>query len=138
MNSPTEEAGPPAICFRIVLVEPGSRDAEQMAGILAREDRLIEIFHSGRAAFSRLQTRPADLVILCASMPTMDGFELMLAMRAAAIQVRTLVTCYDSEHLDLSRIARALGAAAVCYKPIDPDQFADSVASLLAVSSSAA
>lgn len=108
--------------LRILLVDD-EPDIRRVAELTLR--RLgsfeVEAVGSGREAIAAVQRQPPDLVLLDATLPEMDGPEILAQLRklpgTGGIPVVFLTArCLPA---DVARYA-ALGAAAVIPKPFDP------------------
>lgn len=79
----------------------------------------------GRAALDWLATNDAALVITDITMPYLDGFGLIAALRAQERfrEIPVLVLTTECEP-DKKAMARAAGATGWIVKPFDPDKLA--------------
>jgi len=71
----------------------------------------------GEQALTILADQPVDLVLLDLTMPGMNGFDVLEAMRSRHLQARVIVVSADIQRLAKERVA-ALGAAGFIEKPI--------------------
>jgi signal transduction histidine kinase len=80
----------------------------------------VLVARDGEEALARLHDTPIDLVLLDINMPRMDGFELLVRMRAEKLLDRVaVVMCSTSSYEeDISR-ANRLGACGYLTKPPD-------------------
>ncbi len=83
-------------------------------------DRKIEICESGFTAWQKLELEPrhADIIIADASLPEMNGFELLERVKARMPQKKVIITVGDPS---LEQRASELGADAFIIKPFQAD-----------------
>lgn len=74
----------------------------------------------GEAAMAILTSQPVDLVLLDLTMPGMNGFDVLAAMREQHIHSRVIVVSADIQTKAKERVA-ALGAMGFIEKPIKID-----------------
>jgi DNA-binding response OmpR family regulator len=107
-----------------VLVVDDSQDARALiAAVLEADGYTVSVARDGGEALARARRIVPDMVLLDASMPVMDGFEVCARMQAeqglAAIPVIFMTGLTASVH-----IVRGFRAGGTDYvtKPIQPDE----------------
>jgi two-component system, chemotaxis family, chemotaxis protein CheY len=87
-----------------------------------------EIRHAtnGEEALAALDAAPPDVLFLDLNMPTMDGYEVLAALRSKGIETATFVLSADIQPMAVER-ALALGAKGFVKKPVDAGALADAL-----------
>ncbi len=86
----------------------------------------------GETGLARLRERRIDLVITDLSLPGMDGFELVAAIREDVVLRPIPIVCLSGYGgLALEQRARAAGCDRILQKPCMPDALADVATELL-------
>ena len=67
---------------RVLVVEDNVDAAESMRDLLLLDDHEVVVVHSGTQAMARLDTFPAEVVLLDVGLPRMDGYMVAHAIRA--------------------------------------------------------
>lgn len=94
----------------------------------------VDIAPNGEEGLARLRDTTPDLVITDIFMPTMDGLEVIYALRQEAPDVKIIAISgggYEGK-LDLLYLAGRLGAKAVLRKPFELDDVILTVGGVLA------
>lgn len=118
------------VAKQILIVDDDGNDVALFRRILEGAGYVVSGAQSGKQAVSAIQERAFDLVILDLSIPDMDGFEILRAIRRLTVQVRVLVVS-GFMFGQLSAAAKALGAAAVLDKKVAVDMLLVAVENLL-------
>jgi len=84
---------------------------------------------NGREGLEVIRQGGVGLVLLDLTMPEMDGYEVLAALRAEGLQVKVIVVSADVQDEAIRRV-RELGALAFLKKPVDPEQLRDTLAEL--------
>jgi two-component system response regulator PilR (NtrC family) len=107
---------------RVLVVDDEQSMREFLAICLRRAGHEVEVADSGAAAFGRLKTAPADVVITDLRMPgELDGLGLLAAIKAAKIDTEViLVTAFASTDTALSAMKN--GAYDYLTKPFKVDE----------------
>ena len=115
----------------VLLVEDHADTRQMYAEYLGALFRVIEAA-DGHEALERLRAQTPDLLITDISLPRVDGFELIAAMRADPALRATPVICLSGYggHAHEAR-AREAGCDRILQKPCMPDALAEAVAELL-------
>jgi two-component system, OmpR family, response regulator MtrA len=95
----------------------------------------VALFRDGEAVLEALLAEPPDVLILDIMMPGYDGYEVLEQLKSWGVQdgPRTLVLSARAADEDRVR-ALALGADVWVSKPFDPEELADAVRALVALS----
>jgi PAS domain S-box-containing protein len=71
----------PDSAARVLIADDNADMREYLARILSAH-YTVEVVHDGGAALERLRANPPDLIVSDVMMPTLDGFELLAAVRS--------------------------------------------------------
>jgi DNA-binding response OmpR family regulator len=116
-----------------VLIVDDEPDVRTVVGLsLEAEGFEVSTVPDGTAALASIAAAAPDAVLMDIMMPGMDGFELLSAMREAAVGQSArvvMMTCRTSERDHLR--AWDLGADGYLTKPFDPGVLADLLQRLL-------
>ena len=116
---------------RILIAEDNEDVRSLCTLILEMEGYEVATAVDGQAAYDELLRHPPDLLITDLSMPRMDGFALIKALRqearVASIPI-ILFTAYGTGRL---KNLKPLGVDLVLEKPIDPQELSAAVAAVL-------
>lgn len=106
---------------RVLICDDSSMARKQLLRALP-SDWPFELVQAenGAQALEILTQQPIDLMLLDLTMPVMDGYEVLAALKAKAITCTTIVVSGDVQEQALERVM-ALGAAAFIKKPADPE-----------------
>jgi CheY-like chemotaxis protein len=85
---------------------------------------------SGQQALAVIKKTPIDLILLDLSMPDMDGFEFLKAVRAESPTFK-IIAMSGFLNKTMLPAARLLGSAATIAKPFSPDSLRSVVCKLL-------
>ena len=107
---------PPAGPTRVLLADADPEAAAALAERLEQEDCEVVVVHDGRAAREQIRTRTPVIALLDASLPRIDGYNLLLELRSADPGAAIFIT---SERAEEFRQAKALelGADDFLVKP---------------------
>ncbi len=115
----------------VLLVEDHDDTRQMYAEFLGMSFEVI-CAGDGEAGLARLRERRIDLVITDLSLPGMDGFELVAAIRGDAALRRIPIICLSGySGLAHEQRARAAGCDRILQKPCMPDALADLATELL-------
>jgi two-component system sensor histidine kinase/response regulator len=119
---------------RIVVVDDQEANVQVLGGMLGQLGYEIVPATCGEQALQRLAARPADLILLDALMPGMDGFEVCRQIRAKP-EFAGIPVVFLSAADDKAFIVRALEAGAVDYvtKPFNQAELVSRVKTHLAL-----
>lgn len=84
---------------------------------------------NGREGLEVIRQGGVELVLLDLTMPEMDGYEVLAALRAEGLPVKVIVVSGDVQDEAIRRV-RELGALAFLKKPVDPEQLRNTLAEL--------
>jgi CheY-like chemotaxis protein len=122
----------------VLLVEDRRQDVRQVRRTFSKlgyDDLVLEVVEDGASALDYLfrrgaytqATRP-DLVILDWKLPLVDGDEVLRQMRADSLLKNLPVVVFTtSPHEEDVRQAHVSGCNAYLRKPIDPEEFDDTL-----------
>jgi two-component system, OmpR family, response regulator len=105
-----------------------------MLGQLFRDEGFtVDAASDGRAALAALRDRAPDCMLLDLVLPDIDGVDVLRMRESSALapDTRVVVLTARTDAPDADA-CRALGADAVLYKPIDPEQLWAAVRAALA------
>jgi PAS domain S-box-containing protein len=109
----------------ILLVDDHRANLLSLEALLASPEYEIVSVTSGAEALAQLDRREFAVILLDLQMPTMDGIETSLEMRARAIQVgrRAPIIFVTAIDVDRAGILRAYASGAVDFmqKPLEPE-----------------
>ena len=114
---------------RIMLVDDDRSLLELLGDYLGRTGHVVEGIPDGARALARLETEPADLVILDVSMPGLDGWRVLARIRAFS-RVPVIMLTARSDEPDVLR-GFAGGADDYVTKPFSFAQLAARVGAIL-------
>jgi CheY-like chemotaxis protein len=107
---------------RILVVDDSAMARKMLIKSLpAAWDVEIEQASNGVEALVAYRAREFDVMFLDLTMPGMDGFEVLEALRREELNCLVIVVSADIQPAARERV-RALGAIAFVPKPIDPDK----------------
>ncbi len=116
---------------RILVVEDNNDARSLFTLILEMEGYEVIAFEDGQTAYEQFRQHSPDLLITDLSLPKMDGFALIQAIRKeegfSQIPI-ILVTAYGMGRL---KHLRPLGVNCVLEKPLDPSVLAETVHAIL-------
>ena len=120
-----------------VLVADDNEDgAELLQLMLERQGARVQIALTGREALERLQTFTPQALLLDITLPDMDGFELLQAIRALAGFEHTPAVAVTGRSAERDKEkALTAGFAAHVVKPFDVAALVDAIAKLARASS---
>ena len=116
-----------------ILVVEDERQLARLAELnLTAEGYQVIIFHEGKDAWTYLQGRRPDLIILDLMLPTVSGWELLEYLRREEKLLGVPVLVLSAlARPDEKRRAMAAGATAYLAKPFSLRQLLDSVKQLM-------
>jgi DNA-binding response OmpR family regulator len=97
---------------------------------LEREGFTVRGVASGEEALARLETEPADLVVLDVMLPGLDGFEVLRRLRGAGDKVPVILLTARDEDVD-KIVGLELGADDYLVKPFNPRELSARIRALL-------
>jgi DNA-binding response OmpR family regulator len=114
---------------RVLVVDDDPTVAEVVARYLERDGCRVEIVADGRAALSKIETGPYDLVVLDVMLPGLDGFEVCRRLREHS---RVPVIMLTARGEAVERISGLeLGADDYVVKPFSPRELVARVKAVL-------
>lgn len=99
---------------RVLVADADASSAAQLASRLEAEGFEVDVVHDGREARRSLETRPPTIALLDASLPRIDGYNLLLELRSRQEDIAVFIT---SERDDEFRQAKALELGADDFLP---------------------
>ena len=105
----------------VLVVDDDATDRLLLFGLLERVGHHATVTDNGETALDLLRAEPFDLVLLDLSMPDLDGFAVLDAMRADS-QLRHVPVIVISGDGEPAAVVRSIEFGAVGYleKPVDP------------------
>lgn len=100
----------------VLIVEDIPFERELMREAVTREGYVCVEAANGREALASIKEQRPDCILTDLSMPEMDGFELMAALREDGLQIPVVVVTADRQQQTRAECVR-LGAVAVLPKP---------------------
>jgi DNA-binding response OmpR family regulator len=97
---------------------------------LEREGFTVRGVASGEEALARLESEPADLVVLDVMLPGLDGFEVLRRLRGAGDNVPVILLTARDEDVD-KIVGLELGADDYLVKPFNPRELSARIRALL-------
>ena len=118
----------------ILVVDDSAVMRKLISTTLADENYQVLLAADGKAALEQAAKADADLVLTDWNMPTMDGHQLIRALRQLDSYAATPILVLTTEASDVGKAdARAAGASGWLRKPVEPAMLLEVVASLLDV-----
>jgi CheY-like chemotaxis protein len=122
----------PAPTPRILVVDDDEVIRRLLALTLTKQGYDVDLAESGAEALDRLDPVAPDLVLIDASMPDMDGYEVCRRIRATGGGAQPRLVMMSAADGDAERErAGAAGAEAFVAKPIERARLVDCVRELL-------
>jgi CheY-like chemotaxis protein len=116
----------------VLLLVEDHEDSRQMYEEFLGASFEVLAVPDAETALARLRERPVDIVVTDLSLPGMNGFELVEAIRANKATGRLPIVCLSgyggAAH---EQRARAAGCDRILQKPCMPDELAEIVNSIL-------
>ena len=84
-------------------------------------DTTVTLATDGRQALEAVRQGKGDVMLLDLTMPDMDGYQVLVALRAQGLQSKVIVVSGDVQDEALRRV-RELGALAFIKKPAAPEE----------------
>lgn len=81
---------------------------------------LVTQVSNGQEALDQLRAAPSDLLLLDLTMPVLDGYGVLAALKAEGLAQKVIVVSGDVQEEAISRV-KELGASAFLKKPVDPE-----------------
>lgn len=117
----------------IVLVDASPAATTLLELRLANRGYYVRTFRDGKKALSAIQARPPALVVAEVATPSLDGYTLLLKVRAGA-STRATPFVFLTDRSDPASVTKAieLGADDYFQKPVNPDIFFAKTSALVA------
>lgn len=115
---------------KVLIVDDSSLARRTTRHLLEQMGHVVEEASDGAQALERYYINRHDLVILDMVMHGMYGLDVLAKMRELNPDVRVIVATADIQTSTREQ-ARAAGAAAFVNKPLNRDQLADTVTTVL-------
>ena len=112
-----------AMLGRVLVVDDQAANLRVVSALLTRQGYQVTTASSGEEALARYAESVPDLILLDMMMPGMDGFEVLIALRASASFLQVPVVFVTAAH-DRELLLRAFDAGVVDYvtKPFLPEE----------------
>jgi DNA-binding response OmpR family regulator len=117
---------------KILIVEDTPDLLQNLAEVLQMEGFGVIMCLNGKSALEQLKHHHPDLIITDLSMPDMDGFELIEAIKEQEQLIKIPIAIFSARPLQENQ-PRALGLGITTYikKPCSPDDMLLSIQALL-------
>jgi len=112
---------PEAASGRILVVDDNDSNRDMLSRRLIHEGYSVFKAENGQQALASLKTRPVDLILLDVMMPEMDGYEVLLRLKADGTW-RDIPVIMISAFDEIESVVRCIERGAEDYlpKPFDP------------------
>jgi two-component system chemotaxis response regulator CheY len=114
----------------ILVVDDSSFARRTLSGVLKELGHSVEEAADGAEALERYFLHRHDLVVLDMVMTGMYGTEVLTKLRAINPEARVIVVTADIQQATVDEV-RAAGAAGFVNKPVNRQQMAEAVATIL-------
>lgn len=115
----------------ILVADDDEDGTELLALLLGREGARVETAATGEDALRRLRTFAPDVLLLDLTLPDLDGFELLKAIRAMPGFERTAAVAVSGRSTEHDKaMALAAGFASYVVKPFELEALVDLVRTL--------
>jgi twitching motility two-component system response regulator PilH len=123
--------------FKVLVVDDTPSELEILSRILQQANIEVMQAKDGEEAIALIEDEPPDLVVLDVIMPRMNGFEVIRELRAnqKTEKLPVLFCSQKNTEIDLTW-GMDLGADAYLTKPIDSQQFLNTVKRFLSLKDS--
>ena len=107
----------------ILVIDDDRQFREYLVQVLVREGHQVVEAKDGLAGTGVAKAEKPDLVIVDILMPEMDGLEVIREVKRDSPQSKIIAVSGGGHqlHVDFLPAAKKLGASAVLYKPIEPE-----------------
>ena len=117
--------------IKVLIVDDSSLARRTLRQSLESLGHTVEDASDGAQALERFYLNPPELVILDMVMTGMYGLEVLAKMREMNPAVRVLVATADIQKSTSDQV-RSAGALGILNKPVNRDQLATAIATILA------
>lgn len=117
---------------RILIIDDVASIRAFLEIALTKAGHSVRAEADGRKGLEALRQETFDLLITDLYMPESDGLEMLRIARAEGLMPPTIAISSQDTIMDLTPIARHMGAAAALIKPIDGRQLLETVDRVLA------
>lgn len=108
---------------RILVIDDDENIQDMLQVILAAKGYLVDIAYDGRQAISKLKQNRPDLLITDLTMPVMDGWALLIALKRdpsyASLPVLVITSSQEMQHVEK---AKKMGVESYIVKPFEPEK----------------
>lgn len=120
--------------FKVLVVDDTPSELEILSRILQQANFEVMQAKDGEEAIGLIEEEPPDLVVLDVIMPRMNGFEVIRELRANHKTEKLPVVFCSQKNTEIDLTwGMDLGADAYLTKPIDSQQFLNTVKRLLSL-----
>lgn len=120
--------------FKVLVVDDTTSELEILSRILQEANIEVMQAKDGEEAIALIEEDPPDLVVLDVIMPRMNGFEVIRELRANQKTEKLPVVFCSQKNTEIDITwGMDLGADAYLTKPIDSQQFMNTVKRLLSL-----
>ena len=117
----------------VIVVDDSAPDRQLMASLLKYAGHQAMLCGDGQAGLDLIKKVKPDLIIVDLITPSIDGYDLVRAVRADPGTATTPIILQTAHYLEseIRRIAEQIGIQQVIIKPFEPQAFLDVVAKAL-------
>jgi len=115
----------------ILVVDDDAEVQRLFSRVLEEAGYFVKVAGGGKEALRLAEDWSFELAVVDMTMPDMDGFEVLKAMRQSDPRVKILMVS-GSSFSNLLPLAKKLGASATLQKPFDPETLLNTVCRILA------
>jgi adenylate cyclase len=117
---PARPEGQVTLTAKLLVVDDDEANRDMLSRRLERLGYQVALAENGRAALSMIAEEPFDLILLDIVMPELDGYEVLLRLKADETQRHVpVIVLSASDELDTAVRCIELGAEDYLPKPID-------------------
>lgn len=117
---------------RILLVEDDLDTRFAMSKLFELEGFEVSTASDGQEAYLKAQAEKPDVIVTDLNMPNLSGLDLIRLLKDDGMLAGVPIVAMSAVEKQYLNRARELGAAAVCQKPIEFDQFISLILQIMA------
>jgi len=117
---------------RIMIIEDDQDVIDTLLMVLKMNKYEVDVAYDGRQGVQKIKQNKPDLLILDLTMPVMDGWAVMIAVKKdpvySTIPIMVVTSSKEMQHIEK---ARKLGVQSYCVKPFEPQKIVKIINRLL-------